>query len=138
MTERPEKLATVRAWVRKAESDFRNAENTLKMTPEECPFDTVCFHAQQVVEKYIKALLASRDIHFRKIHDIGELVPLLPSSLKPPIDTKERDTLTGYVTTGRYPGLPDDPGAEEAQGAMTIARRVRYWTRTQLPKTALP
>ncbi|MGA2770210.1 MAG: HEPN domain-containing protein [Bryobacteraceae bacterium] len=24
---------------------------------EDCPFDTVCFHAQQCVEKYLKALL---------------------------------------------------------------------------------
>src|ERR1035438_6081744 len=138
MTERPEKTETVRAWVRKAESDFRNAEHTLKMSPEECPFDTVCFHAQQVVEKYIKALLASNDIHFRKIHDIGDLVVLLPSSLKPPIDTKERDILTGYVTTGRYPGLSVDPGAEEARESMAIACRVRDWTRTQLPKAVLP
>jgi len=138
MSERPEKTATVLAWVRKAESDFRIAELALKAEPAECPFDAVCFHAQQIVEKYLKALLSYRDIHFRKVHDIEELMQLFPLSLKPPIDAKEQDMLTGYVSTGRYPGLPADPGAEEAREAMVIARQVRDWARTLLPDTVLP
>ena len=48
MNARPEKIETVHAWVQRAESDFRNAEHTLKMSPEDCPYDTVCFHAQQI------------------------------------------------------------------------------------------
>jgi HEPN domain-containing protein len=133
MSERPEKTENLRGWVRKAESDFRNAEHTLKMDPEECPFDTVCFHAQQTVEKYLKALLAHLDVHFRKMHDLSELVALLPPPLKPPMDTMEQDVLTGYASTGRYPGLPDILGDPEARQAITIARRVRDWARSRLP-----
>lgn len=42
----------VREWVAKAESDFRNATYALTM-PGNWPADTVCFHAQQCVEKYL-------------------------------------------------------------------------------------
>ena len=45
-----------RAWIKKAESDLKTAEHTLTLK-ENCPFDTVCFHAQQCAEKYLKALL---------------------------------------------------------------------------------
>jgi HEPN domain-containing protein len=53
----PEKIAiVVSEWVAKAENDLTNAAHTLKLG-KACPTDTVCFHAQQVVEKYLKALL---------------------------------------------------------------------------------
>jgi predicted nucleotidyltransferase len=56
MSELPEREALVRGWVVKAEHDLRNAEHTLTLE-EDCPLDTVAFHAQQCVEKYLKALL---------------------------------------------------------------------------------
>ncbi len=46
-------------WVEKAENDLKNAAHTIKMG-EDCPTDTVCFHAQQCVEKYLKAFLVSK------------------------------------------------------------------------------
>jgi HEPN domain-containing protein len=45
----PEKVATVVSeWVAKAENDLKTAAHTLRLG-KECPTDTVCFHAQQVV-----------------------------------------------------------------------------------------
>ncbi len=41
---------------------------------EESPTDTVCFHAQQCVEKYLKAVLVSEAIDFPKTHDLEELM----------------------------------------------------------------
>jgi len=35
---------------------LKNAVHTLKMG-RDCPTDTVCFHSQQCIEKYIKAFL---------------------------------------------------------------------------------
>lgn len=49
-------LSVVREWVVKAENDLKNAAHTLKMG-EAGPMDTVCFHAQQCAEKYLKASL---------------------------------------------------------------------------------
>ena len=57
-------IEVVREWVLKAENDFTNAVHTLKLK-EKCPTDTVCFHAQQAVEKYLKALLVFKNLDFR-------------------------------------------------------------------------
>ena len=40
-------------------------------------FDTVCFHAQQAVEKCLKAVLALHDIEYPRRHDMAELVELV-------------------------------------------------------------
>lgn len=56
MSANAETLRVVRQWVEKAENDLKNATHTLKLG-RDCPTDTVCFHAQQCVEKYLKALL---------------------------------------------------------------------------------
>ena len=58
MNEPPESLRWVRQWIEKAEGDLRNAEHTLTLE-QDCPLDTVCFHAQQCAEKYLKALRES-------------------------------------------------------------------------------
>jgi HEPN domain-containing protein len=43
----------------------------------EAHLSIVCFHAQQAVEKSLKAVLFSRRIEFRRIHDLTELTQLL-------------------------------------------------------------
>ena len=43
----------VDAWIRKAENDFKNIRATLVRADP--AWDTVCFHAQQAAEKYLKA-----------------------------------------------------------------------------------
>lgn len=79
---RPEHvMVVVREWVAKAENDLKNAANTIKMG-EECPTDTVCFHAQQCVEKYLKTLLVWKGIPFPKLHNISAVLALIPSDLQ--------------------------------------------------------
>ena len=58
MTEPRDVARQVRQWLEKADDDLRNAEHTLTIF-DDCPFDTVCFHAQQCVEKYLKGWLPS-------------------------------------------------------------------------------
>lgn len=137
MIERPEKIQVIRGWIFKAESDFKNAEHTLQMKPDECPFDTVCFHAHQLTEKYLKALLVHLNIDFPKSHDISELIDLLPAASKPPLSLDEQDGLSEYAVDSRYPDDLDRIGASQASSALATARRVRDWARTLLPKTAL-
>jgi HEPN domain-containing protein len=55
----PEPISAARVaaeWVKKAEDDLKTAAHTLKLG-KTCPTNTVCFHAQQCVEKYLKAYL---------------------------------------------------------------------------------
>jgi len=59
-------LRHVRQWIEKAEHDLRNAEHTMTLK-EDCPFDTVCFHAQQCAEKYLKGFLVFQSSDFPEV-----------------------------------------------------------------------
>ena len=123
MPENEEAMTVAREWIAKAESDLKSAAHLIKM--KDCPTDAVCFHAQPCVEKCIKALLVAQGSEFRKTHDVGELVVLLPPRLRPRLDEKEQDKLTEYATVTRYPGNYEPISLGEAKQAVRIARRVR-------------
>jgi HEPN domain-containing protein len=129
-------ITVVREWLRKADHDLTAAVHTLTLG-EDCPTDTVGFHAQQCVEKHIKALLVFRAIPFPKSHNIRELRALLPPKLRPKLDAKVQDRFTEYATILRYPHLGPDVSLTEARKAVAIARRVRKEVRSHLPRAAL-
>ncbi len=125
----------VAEWVAKAEEDLKTAAYLLKLG-RSCPTATVCFHAQQSVEKYLKAYLVFRSTPFPKTHDIEELVTRVPSNARPSLTVEEQALLTEYAVGPRYPGWRDVPLAE-ARRAVSLARRVRKQIRSLLPKRAL-
>lgn len=129
-------VAVVREWVGKAENDLKTASITLTLG-KECPTDTVCFHAQQCVEKYMKAVLVFHATPFPKTHDISALLALLPASLRPQLTLKDQKLLTDYATIRRYPGGGPEIPLTEARKAVATARRVRRELRRHLPKGAL-
>lgn len=96
-------IAVVREWLEKADNDLRNAVHTLTLGAEG-PTDTVCFHAQQCVEKYLKAFLVFIEIDFPKTHDIEELMNLIPDRYRPELSIQDQRRLTAYATVTRYPG----------------------------------
>jgi HEPN domain-containing protein len=126
----------VRAWVVKAENDLKTAIQTLKLG-KEAPTDTVSFHAQQCIEKYLKALLVFRCTPFPKIHDIHRLGLRIPAKLRPKIKKRVEDRLTEYATVMRNPDLGPDISLSEARSAVALARRVRKEIRKHLPRAAL-
>ncbi|MBX7256141.1 MAG: HEPN domain-containing protein [Candidatus Hydrogenedentes bacterium] len=127
-------LAVVREWVQKAENDLTTAVHTLKLR-EDCPTDAVCFHAQQCVEKYLKAFLVYRGIHFPRVHNIEELVALVPRTDRPDLSAVEQERLTDFATATRYPGDYDPIPLRDARVVVATARRVRRHVRRLLPKT---
>jgi HEPN domain-containing protein len=135
MPERERVLEVVREWLAKAENDLKTAAHTLKLGAD-CPTDTVCFHAQQCVEKYVKAMLVLQGIDFPKTHDLQNLAGLLPGRVRLSLSVEEQGRLTEYATGACYPGWGDIPLAE-ARRAVTIARRLRKEIRGLLPKDAL-
>jgi len=128
-------MAVVKEWMAKAESDLKSAAHLLKV--KDCTTDTVCFHAQQCVEKYLKALFVARGLDFPKTHDLGELIVLLPARVRPHLDDREQDRLTDYATVTRYPGDYELISLSEARQAVKIARRVRREVRKILEKKPL-
>jgi HEPN domain-containing protein len=131
MNEPPENATIVGQWVERAEHDFRNAEHTLTLE-KDCPFDTVCFHAQQCAEKYLKALLLSQSLDFPKTHDLRVLVQLVLSKLSLDLDMTELVKLNRYSVESRYPGDWDPIARSDAEEAVAIAQRVRQIIRNSL------
>lgn len=76
----------------------------------------VGFHAQQSVEKALKAVLASRCIEFSFTHDLDGLIELCKSNgLDVPSDLDGVDSLTPYGVRWRYgTGMPTALDRDEA------------------------
>ena len=129
-------VSAVRPWIVKAEEDFSVAARLLRPA-HSCPVQTVGFHAQQCVEKYLKALMTWRQIEFPKTHNLAELVALLPARLALGIRANEQNTLTAYAAVMRYPGDYAPMTYEQAQAAVRIARSSRQAVRKLLPWEAL-
>jgi HEPN domain-containing protein len=129
-------IKVVKEWIEKAENDLTNASNTLKMG-KYGPMDTICFHAQQCAEKYLKAFLTLKRIDFPKTHDIGELLVMIPAPFRPRLEIKEQRLMTSYATVTRYPGDYEPISFTETRHAVSIARRVRKEIRALLPKEIL-
>jgi HEPN domain-containing protein/predicted nucleotidyltransferase len=133
----PEKVITaIQEWLVKAENDLKAAVHLLALK-EEAPTDTVCFHAQQCIEKYLKTLLVFQAIPFTKTHDLRLLMRLIPPKLRPRLETKDRARITKYAAVTRYPGAGKDIPLAQARKEVAIARRVRREVRRQLPRAAL-
>ncbi|MBY0247626.1 MAG: HEPN domain-containing protein [Nitrospiraceae bacterium] len=135
MTVRPKDEDLVRAWVLKADHDLLNIENNL--AAREIPWDTVCFHAQQCGEKYLKALLVSRHIDPPKIHDLTELYALLPDGLLTDFNARLLEELNPYSIEGRYPGVWEPVEQGEALRAVEAAKTIRQVIRRVLPSHCL-
>lgn len=126
----------LREWIHRAEGDLTTAAHTLRLG-RACPTEIVAFHAQQCVEKYLKAALVSRGTNFPMVHDIEKLVGLLPAGVLAAWPIREQRTLTSYAVSARYPGDFEPVSIAEAREAVRIARRVRKEIRRLLPKASL-
>jgi HEPN domain-containing protein len=113
-----------REWLRKADLDIDVAA---RLGAEAERFrDAVAFHAQQAVEKYLKALLVRHQVAFQKTHDIEKLLQLL-RAVEPGIADalQEATWLTPFGVDIRYPGdLPETLPGDEMR-ALQLAQRVK-------------
>jgi HEPN domain-containing protein len=112
-----------RGWFRKAESDLRTID--LVMPAEDPPLDTVCFHAQQAAEKYLKGLLTFLGAPFPKSHDLEELLALLPADRPLALDLPALAELSHLAVAPRYPGWDEPVERETAERAIATARSVK-------------
>ncbi len=137
MSASPEAHRIARQWVEKAENDLLTAEHTLTLE-EACPADATCVHAQQCVEKYLKAVLILHGVAHPRTHDVAQLVALLPEPSAAGLEPQEQERLTDYATVTRYPGDYEPIVVEEARVAVEIARRARVCLCGILPPDLSP
>jgi HEPN domain-containing protein len=113
----------VKAWVAKAEADYRVATRELDVA-DEGALDAVCFHAQQCIEKLLKALLVARSVDPPRTHNLLELSMLVQASYPQwHADRYDLRFLTRGGVAFRYPG--ESATRAHAAKAITICERCR-------------
>ncbi len=122
--------ASTREWIAKAEEDFAAAQALAR--PRKRPlWSPVCFHAQQCVEKFLKARLNDASIVFQRTHDLERLLnqtlllePLWVSFLP------ALKRLSDAAVVPRYPGSFTTKA--EAQRALKTCKSFRKEARSSL------
>lgn len=92
----------------------------------DCPDEVLGFHAQQAIEKMLKAALSLRRIPFRRTHDLAALILLLEDSSTPlPESMHDVSKLTSYAADFRY----EESGSTGLDRAETrrLVLAVRRW-----------
>ena len=124
---RPEDLA--RRFLTLADRDIRAF---LKLADDpEIDDEIVGFHAQQAVEKCLKAILAKHRVQLRKTHDLQLLIELLLQNNLPSPPLRDGiDTLGPFAVELRYDFVTTEP-LDRAQ-ARTVVEAVRRWAEQQV------
>ena len=120
-------------WLAHARSDA-NLAQLAKGRKDVLP-EQICFHAQQAVEKALKAVLLSQRVDFPLTHDLEALAELLEShGVRCPSEIADVDTLTPYAVETRYPGSFQEIRHEDVDEAIWIAMRVLAWAEAFLSR----
>ena len=123
--------ADTREWVRCAEEDFSVATSQFRRRAKLPTNNSICFHCQQCVEKYLKARLSEAGLAVPKVHDLMLLLQrLLPAE---PLWTSFAQTLRGlndYAVKFRY--LGHLATRADARAALRGCRSIRAEVRLSL------
>ena len=120
-------------WIQRAEADYITVQQLL-LAENPLLHNIICFHAQQCIEKYLKAWLQEANMPVLRTHNLEELLTLIVPTLPDWADWQP-DFKTKYAVEPRYPG--DPVTVENTQHASSICDEVRQAVRTQL-KLAIP
>lgn len=118
------------ALLRKADEDLYAA--TCLSRAEGASLWTVGFHAQQAVEKSLKAVLMSRSVRYPFTHDIEALIKLVrQSGLLLPPDSNDLPFVTPFGTLFRYEDIEEDlPDSVDSVRLLAWAETTVVWART--------
>jgi HEPN domain-containing protein len=113
-------------WLRRARSNLARARADRSLP--DVLYEDLCFDAQQVVEKSLKALLVYRKLAFPKTHAIADLLTLAQrGGIEIPEALLQASELTEYAVEARYPGLFEDVTQEDYVQALEVAEHVLAW-----------
>jgi HEPN domain-containing protein len=119
--------------VRKAEDDA----NAMRLLADaEISDEIVGFHAQQAVEKWLKAVLGSRGIEFEYTHDLRRLIAEVTAVVGEfPFDNAQVVALTEHAVPLRYDEILDTEPIDR-QSTLALVNDVGDWAVAQLPPSS--
>lgn len=93
----------------------------------EVPHRIVGFHAQQAVEMFLKAVLASNAVPYERTHDIERLASLASDGgIRLPAESDALTQLTPWAVERRY-GDPFDPEPLDRAWAVRLVESTEAW-----------
>ncbi len=113
----------IKEWADKADGDYHSAlrECRARKHPN---YDAAGFHAQQSIEKYLKAILQLKSIRFEKVHDLLALMKLcLPIVPELEMHKELLSYLNPFAVVFRYPG--ESATREEALQAIKAMKTLK-------------
>ena len=119
-----EQVNEIKQWIVKGDHDLGTAKVTYLHIPEY--LDTVTFHCQQAVEKYLKAYLLFHSVSFKFTHDLVYLLDLItPKDNDFEMYYDSVSELQGYAVEIRYPNESIYLSNEKVETAILIAKTIR-------------
>ena len=99
--------------------------------------EIIGFHAQQAVEKLLKALLSNRRVIFRRTHDLTELIDLLAANgVDVPLGIAEARRLGPYAAEFRYEDIPSDAVESlDRNWVLQCVAEVKAWVDQQMAQS---
>lgn len=99
---------------------------------QEISDEIIGFHAQQAIEKWLKALMASRDLAQLRTHDIDQLCRALETDgVELPFPRPRLAELTIFAVPLRYEQLLDAEPLDR-QAVVRLVKEVGKWVAAQL------
>jgi len=119
-----EKIDIVKSWVEKGDHDLGTAQVTFLYIPKFR--DTITFHCQQAVEKYLKGYLFFNSTLFKRTHNLNYLLSLISQfdSISDDLYDKAAE-LEDFSVEIRYPDSSIDLSDEDIHQALSTAREFR-------------
>lgn len=118
-----EKAEYIKNWLFRANEDIAVINDLINFGTEYYT-STICFHAQQATEKFLKAFLVYHNIDFPRTHDVDYLIIECQKINKNAfnIDLK---SLTDFGVSVRYPDDFYIPDVKEALEYKDIALKIK-------------
>ena len=122
-----------RALLQKAAEDAWTLEH-LAEEPD-APLAVLGFHAQQAVEKGLKAVISAQSMSYPRTHNLSMLAELLHDHGHIPPDPDALAALTAFGVGMRYPAdIPENwPEGLDLAQCRTLVSSVLEWADAQLP-----
>lgn len=99
---RDDKAEYIKNWLFRGNEDISVVEELFQSNPDKFS-SSICFHAQQAVEKFLKAYLIFKNIDFPRTHDLDFLLSECLKIEKTGFIDIELKSLTDYGVSIRYP-----------------------------------
>ncbi len=119
-----EKIEYIKNWLFRANEDIAVIDNLINAGIENYT-STICFHAQQASEKFLKAFLVNHDVDFPRTHDLDFLLLECQKINKEAFQDINLKNLTEFGVSVRYPDDFYIPLVSEALDYQQIAKEIR-------------